>query len=165
MPTLPNGVFSFTIPTDDLARGLRPTKRAPRNSKFLVNCEGAVGYDGVLQVIDDLNLNLIDITPITDDFPYPQIFVFTNVIVVCDELNIYELVAGSLVLGLTASAAGIPWTGVEYYDYIYMSNGKVAVRRRATDLAWEETSELPIASGICDYNGQIFIGAPDVEWT
>lgn len=164
MPTLQNGVFAFDIPTEDLAKGLRPTKRNPRNVKFLTKCEGAVGYDNVLQVLDDLNLGLIDISPITDDFPYPQIFVFNHVIVVCDSTDIYELVAGSLVHQLNITA-GIMWSAADYYDFIYMSNGKVAVIRRATDKVWTLTTDLPIASGICDYNGQIFIGAPDVEWT
>jgi hypothetical protein len=40
--------FSFTITSEQLTRGLRPSKRAPRDSKFLVESKGAVGRDGVL---------------------------------------------------------------------------------------------------------------------
>jgi len=61
--------------------------------------------------------------------------------------------------------AGIAWSAVDFYDYIYMSNGKVAVRRRATDGLWEIAADLPIASGIVNFNGQVMIGAPNVEWT
>lgn len=164
MVTRNDGAFSFTIGTDELARGLRPTKRASRNSKFLVECNGAVALDGVLQVLNDLEDDRIDTSAITDGFPYPQIFVFRNLIIVCGETKIYELVSGALSLKLTV-AAGITWSAVDYHDFVYMSNGKVTVRRNATDLTWEETTDYPIASAICDYNGQIFIGAPDVEWT
>jgi len=164
MPTLNNGTFTYEIGAVDLARGLRPSKRSPRNTKFLTKCEGAVGLDNVLQVIDDLDVSRIDTAVITDGFPYPQIFVYTNVIIVCGAEDIYEYITGALVFQLNV-AAGIAWSAVDFYDYIYMSNGKVAVRRRATDGLWEIAADLPIASGIVNFNGQVMIGAPNVEWT
>ena len=91
MPVLPTGVFTYTVPSGDLSRGLRPSKRSPRNTKFLTLCEGAVGLDNVLQVLSELEPNRIDTAVITDDFPYPQIFVFTNMIIVCGETEVYEI--------------------------------------------------------------------------
>jgi len=163
MPTLDNGLFTFTIPTADLSRGLRPSKRSPRNTKFLTACNGAVGLDNVLQVLDDIDEARIDTAVITDGLPYPQLFVFTNVIVVCGETEIYELVAGALISKIAALTAGIMWSAVEFYDFIYMSNGMVTIRRRATDKVWEITTDYPIASAICNFNGQVLIGAPGVE--
>lgn len=162
MPVLNNGVFSFEIPTSDLAKGLRPSRRSPRNAKFLTKCRGAVGLDGVLQVLDDINEDLLNTVAIVDGFPYPQLFVFTNVIIVCGKTRIYEWVAGSLVAKLGPVTSGIEWSMVDLYDYIYGSNGQVAVRRRAEDHVWEVTTSLPVASAICNFNGQILIGAPDV---
>ncbi len=165
MPTLGNGVFTFDIPTQDLAKGLRPSSRNPRNSKFLTECNGAVGLDNVLQVLSDLEGSRIDsITDITDGFPYPQLFVFKNLIVVCGETEIFEYAGGVLTSRLVV-AAGILWSAVEFDDFIYMSNGKVAVTRSFSSKVWAVTTDYPIASAICNYNGQVFIGAPDVEWT
>lgn len=152
--------FSVTINSEQLSRGLRPSKRVPRNSRYLVTCIGAVGRDGTLQVIDELTR--IDTSEITDAFPYPQIFIFTNMIIVCDQTKIYELVAGTLVLKLTVEA-GSTWSAVAYNDYAYLSNGKVAVIRDSSSHTYSVTTTLPTAASICNYQGQVIIGAPDAN--
>lgn len=152
------GKFTFTV-SQELARGLRPTKRSPRNEEFLVTCSGAVGRDKVLTMLDQLTR--LDTSVITDGFPFPQIFVFTNMIIVCGLKKIYELVAGSLVLKYTAAVAGGPWNAVDFQDYVYMSNGKIAVIRSAGSYAYALDATQPSATAICDYNGQVLIGAPD----
>jgi len=152
------GEFSITIGSQELSRGLRPSKRVPRNSRYLVECQGAVGRDGVLQVIDELTR--IATTAITDAFPFPQIFVFTNVIIVCSQTVIYEWVAGAPVLKLTV-AAGSTWSAMDAYDYVYMSNGKVAVTRDAISKVYSVTTTLPTAASICNFQGQVLVGAPD----
>lgn len=151
--------FSHTIPSEQLSRGLRPSKRMPRNSGFLVECAGGVGRDGVLQVLDELTR--LATSTITDPFPFPQLFLFTNMIIVCSQTKIYEYISGSLVEKLTV-AAGSTWSAIDLYDHVYMSNGKVAVVRSAADKTYSETTELPTAMTICNYNGQIMIGGPDV---
>ena len=60
MDILGDGSFTITMDAGDLSKGMRKSKRYPRNSKRLVECKGAVGYDGVLQVLDDLTDNVID---------------------------------------------------------------------------------------------------------
>jgi len=167
MPTLQDGTFSFTIGSEDLARGLRPSKRSPRNTKFLTKCAGAVGLDNVLQALADITGDRIDTSALAGvAHPYPQLFVFTNVIMVCLSTRIYEYDGTSLTLRLDIGApnAGISWSAVDFFDYIYMSNGKVVVVRSSESKAWTVTTSLPLASGICNLNGQVLIGAPDVEW-
>ena len=158
-----DGGFTFEIDSGDLLKGLRPSEYSPRNEKFLVECTGAIGYEKSLQTIEDITGLLIDTSLIVDGFPYPQMFVFSKHIIVCGETKIYELVGGVLVLKLTV-VAGIRWSAVDFYNYIYMSNGKVSVTRSATDGIYS-LSDLPITSAICDFKGQVMIGAPDVEWT
>ena len=158
-----DGGFTFEVSAEELARGLRPTQYSPRNEKFLIESAGAVGYDGVLQTIQNLNELLLDTDVITDGFPYPQIFICTNCIIVCGETKVYEIIGGALTLMITVDA-GITWSLAEFYDFIYMSNGQVAVIRNAQSRTYE-ISELPLASAIVNYNGQIMIGAPDVERT
>jgi len=147
--------FALTITSGQLSKGLRPSKRVPRNSGFLVQCNGSVGRDGVLQVIDQLTR--LATAAITDPFPYPQIFVFTNMIIVCGETKIYEWVADALVEKLTV-AAGDTWSAVDFHNYVYMSNGEVAVIRDAMDKVYKVVSDLPVAQAICNFNGQIVAG-------
>ena len=157
-----DGSFTFTIEADELSRGLRPYANSPRNQKYLVECEGAVGFEGALQTVQNLNELLIDTSIIADGFPFPQLFIFTNHIIVCGLINVYEYVAGALVHRITVPP-GIRWSAVDFHDFIYMSNGKVSITRRASDGIYS-ISTLPIATAICDFNGQVMVGAPDVEW-
>lgn len=164
MTILPNGEFAVTIQADELARGLRPSAKNPRNSKFLTNCEGAVGIDNVLSVLHDLTDDAVDLTAILPlTFPYPQLFVFPNVIVLCTETDIYEIEAGALSVSLLTVTAGILWSGISVGEFVYMSNGKVAVVRSAGSQEWSITTDYPIAGAICNLNGQVMIGAPGVE--
>jgi len=149
----------ITIGSDKLSRGLRASKRLPRDNGFLVESKGMVGKDGVLQSMDELTR--MATSTITDAFPYPQIFVFTSVIIVCGETKIYEWVGGALVEKLTATA-GSTWSAVDFYEYVYMSNSKVAVVRDALDKTYSTTTDLPLASSICNFSGQVIIGSPDV---
>ena len=154
--------FSITIDTSKLSKGLRPSKRMPRNSGYLVKCSGAVGRDGVLQALEELVR--IATTAITDTFPYPQIFVFTNLIIVCSSTKIYEWVGGSLEEKLTVTAGSL-WSAIDLYDFIYMSNGVVAVIRNPESNVYSITANQPKAMAVCNFNGQVLVGAPDVEGT
>lgn len=152
--------FNITIDTSKLSKGLRPSKRMPRNSGFLVECSGAVGKDGVLQTLEELTRLATD--TITDAFPYPQIFVFTNLIIVCSSTKIYEWISGALDEKLEVSAGSL-WTAVDFYDFIYMSNGTAAVIRNPESNEFSAASSHPKAMAICNYNGQVLIGAPDID--
>jgi len=89
------------------------------------------------------------------------LFVFTNMILVCTDIDIYEYThtsPGTLTNKITV-APGILWSAVEYFDYIYMSNCTAAVVRHAEDGSWEEIfgESLPPCRAACNYNGQIVI--------
>lgn len=164
MELLRDGSFTLNIQASSLARGMRPHKSARRNEEYLIECVGAVGLDGVLQVLEDISENQLDTAVIADGFPYPQIFVFTNLTLVCGETDIYEDVAGVLTHRIGPVAAGCPWSAVEFFDFIYMSNGVVTVVRHAEDGTFEVVTDHPTASAICNFNGQVLVGAPDVPW-
>lgn len=152
--------FSITIDSPKLCRGLRPSKRMPRNSSYLVECSGAVGRDQVLQTFEELSR--IDTSAILDTFPFPQLFVFTNFIIVCSSTKIYELVGGILEEKLTVSG-GSTWTVIESHEFVYMSNGTVAVLRDTGTKEYVITTAQPDAMALCNFNGQVLAGAPDVE--
>ena len=161
MEVLRDGTFTFTIQAEALARGLRPSKRVPRDSKYLIECIGAVGYDTVLQVMDDLEdyrMNTSGV--ITDTFPYPQVFIFTNMIIVCSETEIYEWVGSSLVSKVGPVAAGELWSAVDFLTFIYLTNGSVAVQRNPSSGDYSITTDYPIARAICNFNSQVIVGSP-----
>jgi len=153
-----DGTFSFTINSEELSKGLRPSKRVPRNSKFLVECQGAVGYDNVLQVLEGINSYRLVLVSV---FPFPQLFILDNVILVCTPTIIYEWISGALTSRLTVSP-GTTWSFVSSYDYIYGSNGVVAVVRDAISKVWSISATLPIAGAIVNYNGQLMVASPGV---
>ena len=151
---------TITLGPEVLKRGLRPTKRSPRNTMYLIESKGAVGLEGALQAIDELTR--IDTSGITDTFPFPQLFVGQNHIIVCGLTKIYEWVSSALVLKITASVAGSTWTCEHFHDYIYLSNGQVSIERNPQSNAYAETTSIPTAMSSCDFNGQVLLGAPDV---
>jgi len=157
MEMIPRGDnFKLTLNAQDLMRGLRPSKRSIRNAGYMIKCMGAVGRDGALQILDQLDA--MDLTAITDGFPYPQVFVFPNMIIVCGKTKIYEWINSALVLKLTVTT-GNTWEAIASGEYVYLSNGKVAVVRDSADWTYA-LSDLPVASCICNFNGQVLIGAP-----
>lgn len=150
-----NDITTFQINT--IAKGLRPSKRMVRDSGYLVECSGAIGVDNVLQVIDQLTR--IDTSALTVSFPYPQLFVFTNIIIVCTSTGIYEWSGSALVSKLTVTA-GSTWSAVDFWDYIYMTNGTVVVERNPVTKAYALNTTLPKGMSLCNYNGQVFVASP-----
>jgi hypothetical protein len=151
-----DGTFVYTISPEQLARGLRPSNRLPRNNGFLTVCNGAVGRDGVLTVLDELSR--IDTSIITDSFPFPQIFVFTNHILICGKDKIYEYDGTTLILKYTATTFGNLWDAIDFYEFLYLSNGQEAVVRSAETGVYSQSSVLPKALTLCNYNGQVIAG-------
>jgi len=157
------GKFSFTIKSKELSHGLRPSKSNPRDNDYLITCIGAIGKNGVLQATEELTRIATDI--ITEGFPFPQIFTFTNLTIVCGVKDIYEWDGTTLNLKFTVEdeSFGGVWTAVDFYDYVYLSNGKVAVVRSASDYTYAVSELLPSTTAVCNYNGQVIIGAPDAD--
>ena len=94
---------------------------------------------------------------ISDGFPYPQIFDFTKMTIVCGKTKIYEWVNSALVLKLTV-AEGQTWRALDFNDFIYMSNGVVSVTRDPVTQVYSVSSQ-PAARALANYNGQIIIGS------
>lgn len=160
MEVLRNGKFSLPISAKALSKGLRNNPSNVANVHATTVCDGLVGKDGVLQKIQSM-LNTYEIST---TFPYPQIFVETNLIIICTSSEIYEFSNNLLSLKITASAVGTTWDLISSHDFIYMSNGIVAITRDPISKEWAESATLPTATAICNYNGQIIIGAPDAGY-
>lgn len=170
--------FSLTI-KEELGKGLSPNNN-PRNRPYLVEAIGAIPYEGVLQAIDQFTR--IDSSSLgTLTFPYPQLFVTSNFILVCTDTTIYEYAtemvwdtgsmtwdAGDMAWDLnvfTTKLSGLPtghtWDLVDFKSFIYMTNGACAVVRDPDTGLYSQSSTLPFGGTLCNYNGQLLIGSPN----
>jgi len=152
-----NGVFSLDLGPEDLVKGLRLKSHSPRNTSYLTKSSGAVGKDGVLQTLPQLTKTSVG--DLTFTYPYPQIFKLKSLSILCNEFKIYELVSSTWTLKYTETTetTGYRWSLVDYHNYIYMSNGVVAVVRNDMTGAYSATTDPPVASAMCDFNGQVII--------
>lgn len=165
--------FEYTI--DNIGKGLRPSSHNPRNSPFLVESIGAFPYDGVLQSV--AQLLRVDTSALICSFPYPQIFVLSDYIIVCTQTAIVELTDIGVIDGwgdapwgefpwgstlLTGLTAGWPWVCVDFKLFIYLTNGKIAIIRDTETGAWTINPEnIPFGTALCNYNGQVLVGSPN----
>lgn len=141
--------------SEQLQKGLRAVAETPRNSLGLIQCDGAIGYHGTLQGIKAITA--ISTAAITDGFPYPQIFLLSNVILVCGRTKLYEWVNSALVEKITVTA-GNPWSVVDFFDQLIMTNGVVTVERRPGDKVYALRNDLPIGEALFNWGGRIIVG-------
>jgi hypothetical protein len=155
METLRDGTFTLTVDTKSLARGLRPYKEGIRNKEYLSKCEGAVGLNGVLYSIGDISSNRINTDLfIKDGFPYPQLFMCKEVILICGKTAIYEF--GRSIPALNNVPEGRLWTCIDYGKFIYLSNCTVSIVRDSQSGSYDY-SDLETCNAGCDNKGQVII--------
>jgi len=145
----------MATPIKNLEKGLRPSKRMKRNSGYLTTCTGAVGRDGTLQAMDEITR--MATATITDPFPYPQVFVFNRVIIVCGLTKIYEWVNSALVEKIEVTA-GKTWRAFDGFEFIWLTNGIVSVTRDSGDFDYSLSTTLPVAGAMVNFNGQVMVG-------
>ena len=117
------------------------------------------GTPGHYQHVNRLSLSTETVT-----FPYPQIFICRDTVIVCSQTEIYELISGVLVRRASNLTAGTTWSVVDFERLIMLSNSKVLVTRDAESLAWSEYSgsTLPTFTAACNFKGQLLVGGADV---
>lgn len=161
MKILPNGFFSFTYSPEDLSRGLRKFSEAPRNNKQLTRCNGAVGRNGVLKTLTALTLNEAAedcVSVVWDDFPFPQLFVLEKLILLCNRTSILEYDGAEFVAKATGLTSGNKWNVASSWDFVYLTNGKVAVLRDPSLRTYSISATAPVGTSVLNFNGQIIVG-------
>jgi hypothetical protein len=155
MPSLGPPVLLGEYTSEQLQVGLRPVAELPRNSMDFILCDGAIGYHGSLQSITAITA--LSTAAIVDGHPYPQIFLLSNLILICGKTKLYEWVSSALVEKITVTA-GNPWSVVEFYDQLLLTNGVVTVERRAGDKVYAVRADLPVGETLFNYGCQIIVG-------
>lgn len=145
---------------EGLARGLRPSPQNARNEEFLYAVKGAIPEDGVLQSLPVL-YNAFTL-PEQCVFPYPQIFVLRKLVLVCTQMNIYELRSFGPNLLFSNAPPGATWSVADFGEYVILTNGRVLIYRNVQTGRFEQYLDCEIPNGICllNLNGQLIVGAP-----
>ena len=159
MKILPNGYFSYVIDGPTLSKGLRSNAANGKNSYTLIQSIGAIGKDSTLQSLPNIILSdlLEDPLVISNDFPFPQIFTLDRHLVVCNRDSILEWNYDRLVLKISVEGGEL-WEVASIDNFIYFSNGKVSIVRNPNTGSYTLTTEAPVCSAICNFNGQIICG-------
>jgi len=154
---LRNGKFTQTWQTSDLMRGLRKDSATSRDSYEMSDLSGLVGFDGAFKAIPGTTVKA-DLDGSSPTFPFPQVFVLSRLLLYCTSTKIYEMSPADYSLTLVHTVvAGSAWKVVDFFEYLYMSNGALAVVRSAAGV-WSTSSDLPTAYAMCNYNGQVLVG-------
>lgn len=164
MEILRNGKFSEVLDFHNLKKGLQKNENQPRNAlDGLSDLNSMIGKDNAFVTLS--SLSRIDTDVITDSFPYPQFFNLTNYMLICGETKIYEYDGTTLTLKITASKAANVWKVTDFIEFLYMSNGAVAIKKDAQTLAYSETTVYPIVNAMCNFNGQVLVGGKGVDYS
>lgn len=155
MKIINNGKFTYTISGDALVAGLPKAKGQTRNSPGLEEIAGMAVVDGQLQALPDLVQ--LATAEIADGFPYPQLFVLANLVLIMGENTIYEYSAAGLTLKYTGTADSL-WNVADFNTYIICSNGTDVVVRDGLSGTYSTSAAIPACHGLCNYNGQLMIG-------
>ena len=157
---------SFRFPlTQYIDKGLSLANNA-RNNPLLSESIGAFPYQGTLEAVEEFTR--IDTSGLpAHSFPYPQIFVISNTVVVCLEDAIYETTNGvSYTLKISGLTVGTLWSLVDFKTYIVLMNGATAVQKVHDTGVYEVVSygadKIPHGETVCNFNGHILIGSPEV---
>jgi len=157
-------MYEYTLMVKDgLKAGLRASKNNPKNVGALVQATGTIQDTGKLVNIDELST--FDISTIeVCTFPFPQVFQLREWTLVCTPTKIYTYDGTTLTLVYTAEE-GSTWTIGDFYNYLVLTNGRELITLDPETGDWSKYLDcaIPYCLCICDVNGQIFVGGPEVS--
>jgi hypothetical protein len=122
--------------------------------------KGCIPEDGVLQSLPVLH-NTFGL-PEQCQFPFPQVFVLRQIVLVFTQTRIYELRSFGTEQVFQDAPAGSTWTVADFGDYILCCNGRILVYRDPVTGMFTEYIDCEIPPGTCimNLNGQLIVGSP-----
>ena len=139
-----------------LSKGLSLNNN-PRNNPMLVESIGAFVHEKALQSVGQFTIMSLP-AGITFVFPYPQLKVLSDLILLCNDNQIWEWNGSVWVSKISGLSVGTTWTHVDRKQYVILSNMRVTVERSPVTLAYSVNGDLPFGS-YGDYNGQLSVGS------
>lgn len=157
-------MYEYTLTVNTALKvGLRHSKNNPKNVGALVLADGVVHETGELSNLEFLSTFDISTLEVCTH-PFPQVFQLREWTVVCTPTKIYTYDGTSLTLVYTAEE-GSTWTFGDFYNYLIMTNGKELITLDPETGVWSKylDSAIPYCLCVCDVNGQVFVGGPEVS--
>ena len=145
---------------EGLTAGLRASSSVQRK---LVQADGVLRKSEELINLDELST--FDISSIEAcTHPFPQIFQLRNWTLICTPTKIYTFDGTTLTLVYTA-AEGSTWTIADFYRFLVLTNGNEYITLDPETGAWSKYLDAVISEClcVCDVNGQLFAGGPEVS--
>ena len=156
-------MYEYTIIfKDGLSAGLRQSKHNPKNKGALVQADGVIQKSKELFNLDELET--FDISSIEScTFPFPQCFQLREWTIICTPTKIYTY-DGSSLTSVYTSEEGSTWTIADFYNFLVQTNGRELITLDPESGNWSKYFDcaIPYCLCICDVNGQIFVGGPEV---
>ena len=157
-------MYEYTLTVKGaLSVGLRHSNKNPKNVGALILADGVIHDTTELVNLD--YLSTFDISSIEAcTFPSPQMFQLRDWTLICTPTKIYTFDGTSLTSVYTAEE-GSTWTVGDFYSYLIMTNGKELITLDPEDGTWSKylDCKIPYCLCLCDVNGQVFVGGPDVS--
>jgi hypothetical protein len=150
---------TVTIPIKEpFVKGLSPKNNKRNNNPYLTESKGAFPYQDALQSIEQITQ--LNTSSLGCTFPYPQLIITSNVILVCTPTAIYEVIGNSLILKIQDLTAGLTWSVIDSKEYLYLTNGYISVERNPFTKEYATNTNIPAGSALCNYNGQVIVAYP-----
>lgn len=145
-----------------IAKGLRNSRRNPKNVGALIQADGVYQKSGKLYNHDELETFDISVLG-AQTFPFPQMFQLRSWTVICTPTKIYTYDGSTLTLVYTATE-GSTWSVADFYKFLVLSNGREYIVLNPETNTWSKylDAENLNCLCVCDINGQLFVGGPDV---
>ena len=146
-----------------LAKGLRNSKHNPRNEGALIQAKGVIQESKELfnhPEFENFDISTLDV----QTFPFPQVFQLREWTVICTPTKIYTYDGTTLTLVYT-SAEGSTWSIGDFYNFLILTNGQELLTLDPEDGTWSKYLDcaIPTCLCLCDVNGQLFVGGPEVS--
>ena len=153
-----DGTFTYTITHEGFCNGYAPFPYSMRNKGHMTECIDFREEDLMLYPAEQRGRYL---PAFSYFFPFPQVFVFDFVTIICNQKEIYEKIANSYILKYTTNVAASSWECINVGQFCLLSNGHVILKRDPVSLTYEELDDVPTGMSLCNYNAQILIGSPN----
>lgn len=148
---------------DKFTKGLRLFEGMPKNSDTLVECFNVVPR---LEGLVERSSITTEVTGVTANHPWPQVFLGAKHWVCCTESKIYTVNSDwtvtqqldlSVYYNTFPSAPKGTWHFADFFDYVVLTNGGVTVVYNPEESRWEYNDgvKIPTLGSVLNFNGQI----------
>jgi len=148
---------------EGLRQGVRPFSTNPRNAQSLITCFNLKPDEMGLRPYQPITNPL---SGVSDDWPFPQLFLGQDVRVLATATAIYELTNWTLGAAKLTVTENERWELIDFGSHIILTNGtKLCIRDYAG--AWTSnnyTTNIPRFSTGCNFNGQVVAGNIKTTW-